>query len=74
MYIHNRLKYYTIIINKMYDTKFETRYHRDDVFLDTDNVNEHEKCFIRDILYKEDLLNIFSIDHFDDFHTFSNVK
>jgi hypothetical protein len=57
----------------MYDTKFECRYHRDDVFLDTDNVNEHEKCFIRDILYKEDLLNIFSIDHFDDFGTFSNV-
>jgi hypothetical protein len=58
----------------MYDTKFECRYHKEDVFLETDNVNDNEKCFIRDILYKEDLLNIFSIDHFDNnFDIFSNV-
>ena len=58
----------------MYDTKFECRYHKDDVFLETDNVNDYEKTFIRDILYKEDLLNIFSIDYFnDDFDAFSNV-
>jgi hypothetical protein len=47
----------------MYDTKFECRYHRDDVFLDTDQVNENEKDYIRNILYKEDLLNIFYIDY-----------
>jgi hypothetical protein len=58
----------------MYDTKFECRYNRDDVFLDSDNINENEKWFVRDILYKEDLLNIFSIDHFDeDFDAFSNL-
>jgi hypothetical protein len=58
----------------MYDTKFECRYHKDDVFLETDNVNEYEKCFIRDFLYKEDLLNIFSIDQLDDdFDAFSNA-
>jgi hypothetical protein len=58
----------------MYDTKFECRYHRDDVFLEIDNVNENEKWFIRDILYKEDVLNIFSIDCFnDDFDIFSNA-
>jgi hypothetical protein len=58
----------------MYDTKFECRYHRDDVFLETDNVNENQKAVIRDILYKEDLLNIFSIDEFnDDYDTFANV-
>jgi hypothetical protein len=58
----------------MYDTKFECRYHRDDVFLETDKVNNYEKTFIRDILYKEDLLNIFFIDYYDDdFDTFANV-
>ena len=58
----------------MYDTKFECRYHNDDVFLETDDVNQYEKSFIRDILYKEDLLNIFFIDYFDDnFDSFSNV-
>jgi len=58
----------------MYDTKFECRYHKDDVFLETDKVNNYEKSFIRDILYKEDLLNIFSIDYYDDdYDSFSNV-
>jgi hypothetical protein len=57
----------------MYDTKFQCRYHKDDVFLETDNVNEDEKWFIRNVLYKEDLLNIFSIYQFeDDFNLFSD--
>ena len=46
----------------MYNTKYECRYHKDDVFLETDDVNDEEKDFIRDILYKEDVINIFSID------------
>jgi predicted transcriptional regulator len=57
----------------MYDTKFECRYHRDDVFLETDNVTDDQKNFIRDILYKEDVLNIFLIDFNDDFDVFSNI-
>jgi len=58
----------------MYDTKFECRYHKDDVFLETDNVNENQKALIRDILYKEDLLNIFSIDYYnDDFDVFTEI-
>ena len=51
----------------MYNTKFECRYHKDDVFLETDNVTEEEKEFIRNILYREDVLNIFLIDFNDDF-------
>jgi len=57
----------------MYDTKFECRYNRDDVFLETDEVNDDEKSFIRNILYKEDLLNIFFIDFNDEFDVFINV-
>lgn len=58
----------------MYNTKFECRYHKDDVFLETDQLSENEKYVVRDILYKEDLLNIFSIECFnDDFDTFANV-
>jgi hypothetical protein len=55
----------------MYDTKFECRYNRDDVFLETDDINDHEKTIIRDVLYKEDILNIFNIDSMDDFNVFS---
>jgi len=57
----------------MYDTKFECRYNRDDVFLETDEVTDDEKSFIRNILYKEDLLNIFFIDFNDEFDVFINV-
>jgi hypothetical protein len=57
----------------MYNTKFQCRYHKEDVFLETDNVNEHEKCFIRDVLYKEDVLQIFNIEFNDDFDIFANA-
>ncbi len=53
----------------MYDTKYECRYQKDDLFLDTDNVNDAEKEYIRDILYKEDLLNIFNMDENDNYDT-----
>ena len=51
----------------MYDIKYECRYNRDDVFLDTDKVNDEEKNFIRNILYREDLMNILNISDKDDF-------
>jgi len=46
----------------MYDTKYECRYYKDSVFLDTDQVNDDEKNYIRNILYREDLLNIFDLN------------
>jgi len=46
----------------MYNTKYTCRYNSPDVFLETDIVTEKEKEFIRNVLYKEDLLNIFDID------------
>jgi len=56
----------------MYNTKFECRYNKDDVILDTDDVTENEINFIRDYLYKEDLLNIFCIDYNDNQEVFEN--
>jgi hypothetical protein len=46
----------------MYNTQYTCRYNSPDVFLETDIVTEKEKEIIRNILYKEDLLNIFDID------------
>jgi hypothetical protein len=57
----------------MYNTKFECRYHKDDVFLETDQVNEEEKNYIRDLLYREDFLNIFYIDYNDVFDVFETT-
>ncbi len=49
----------------MYDTKYECRYHKDSVFLETDVVTDDEKDFIRDVLYREDLMHIFYIEEYD---------
>ena len=56
----------------MYNTKFECRYYKDDVILDTDDVTEQEINFIRNYLYKEDLLTIFNIDYGDGEEVFEN--
>jgi hypothetical protein len=45
-----------------YNTKYICTYNNSNVFLETDNVNELEKNFIRNILYKKDLLNIFKMN------------
>ena len=56
----------------MYNTTFECRYHKDDVILDTDDVTQDEINFIRNYLYKEDLLTIFNIDYGDEQDIFEN--
>ena len=56
----------------MYNTKFECRYHKNDVILDTDDVTEQEIHFIRNYLYKEDLLTILNIDYGDGEDIFEN--
>lgn len=46
----------------MYNTNYECRYYKDDVILPEDNVTEDEIAYVRNILYQEDYLQIFSID------------
>jgi len=47
----------------MYNTKYTITYNSDNIFLETDDVNEKDKEFIVNILYRKDLCNIFSIDY-----------
>jgi hypothetical protein len=53
-----------------YATKYECRYHKEDVFLPEDHVTDEEKDYIRDILYKEDLEHIFGLNQMDDANPF----
>ena len=57
----------------MYDTKYVCRYYKDSVFLETDEVSEDEKEFIRTYLYREDLLNIFCMDENDEAEMFNQA-
>jgi hypothetical protein len=47
----------------MYNTKYECRYYKDDVILPDDTVTSEEADYIRNTLYQEDYLNIFSINY-----------
>ena len=57
----------------MYNTEYECRYHKDDVFLETDEVTDDEKDYIRNILYREDLFNILDINDNDEFECVDTI-
>jgi hypothetical protein len=41
-------------------------YHLSEVFLETDQVTDQEKDFIRNCIYRQELLNIFDLEDFDE--------
>jgi len=50
----------------MYDTSVVCTYHSVEVFLETDDITEKEKTFIRNCLYRQEFLNIFTLEEYDD--------
>lgn len=60
----------------MYNTKHECRYYKQDIFLETDDVTNNEKDYIRHILYEEDMLIIFGIQeqNFNDIFSELNLN
>jgi len=49
----------------MYNTKYQCRYNNDTIVLEYDGICEDD---MRDILYKEDMLNIFNASSFEVFN------
>lgn len=50
-----------------YDINCNCTYTDDDIIIETDNINDDEKDFVRNCVYRQDFLNIFKLDDFDDF-------
>jgi hypothetical protein len=50
----------------MYNTQYICSYMDADVFVETDTVTETDKEFVRNCIYRQDLLNIFNLDNFDE--------
>ena len=50
----------------MYNTKFVCTYNTSEVFLDTDNISEAEKEFIRNTIYRQELLNILEMNDYNE--------
>ena len=49
----------------MYNTKFVCTYNTPEVFLEEDNISHDEKKFVRDVIYRQELLNILGIEYFN---------
>jgi hypothetical protein len=50
----------------MYNTKIVCTYHTPEVFLETDKITDDEKIFIRNVIYREEFLNILGMEEYDD--------
>jgi hypothetical protein len=50
----------------MYNTKVVCTYNTDEVFKDSDNISEEEKEFIRDAIYRQELLDILGMSEFNE--------
>jgi hypothetical protein len=50
----------------MYNTKVVCTYNTSEVFLVDDNISEEEKDFVRDVIYRQELLNILGMEEFND--------
>jgi hypothetical protein len=49
----------------MYNTKVICTYNTSDIFLETDNITDLEKDFIRNTIYRQELLDILDIEETD---------
>lgn len=47
----------------MYNTKVVCTYNTSEVFLETDDITDDEKAFVRDIIYRQELLDVLNIDY-----------
>jgi hypothetical protein len=50
----------------MYNTEVICTYNTESIFLEIDELTEHDKEFIMDAVYRQELLNIFDIEDYDD--------
>jgi hypothetical protein len=50
----------------MYNTKLVCSYNTSEVFIETDDISEEEKDFIRDSLYRQELLDILGIEEYNE--------
>ena len=50
----------------IYNTKYICKYNALDIFQEDDDINDNDKEFVKDSLYRSDILNIFNIEDFNE--------
>ena len=57
----------------MYNTNYECRYYKNNIILEIDKCDVEEQEYIKDLLYKEDLINIFNLKESDNLDGLDNI-
>ena len=52
--------------NIIYNTNYVCSYMDSDVFIETDNITDSQREFVRDCIYRQDILNVFYLEDFDE--------
>jgi hypothetical protein len=50
----------------MYNTKVVCTYNTDEVFLETDNITDEERYFVRDAIYRQEVLDILEMEDYNE--------
>ena len=50
----------------MYNTAIVCTYHTSEVFLETDEITEEERNFVRDAIYRQELLDILDMEEYNE--------
>jgi hypothetical protein len=50
----------------MYNTQFVCTYNTDKVFINFENINEKQKEFLQDEIYRQELLSILGLEEYDE--------
>ena len=58
----------------MYNTKYICTYNNEDIFNENDKITESDKDFVRDAIYRQDILNIFQLEEFEIDNINDNLK
>ena len=58
----------------MYNTKVVCTYHTDEVFLETDEITDEERYFVRDAIYRQEVLDILGMEDYNEKEMIRTIK
>jgi hypothetical protein len=58
----------------MYNTKVVCTYHTDEVFLETDKITDEERYFVRDAIYRQEVLDILGMEDYNEKEMTKTIK
>lgn len=58
----------------MYNTKVVCTYHTDEVFLETDEITDEERYFVRDAIYRQEVLDILGMEDYNEKEMTRTIK